>query len=85
MTSPYVLLGKTLFVPKMTDKALGLMDFVQVFNPDDLHALPAGLWGIREPEREYMGRVRPTGECRPAHIPSGGPRSSRSTANRLHI
>lgn len=46
----------------MTDKALGLMDFFQIFSTEDLAALPAGLWGIREPEREYKGRARPTGE-----------------------
>ena len=46
----------------MTDKALGLMDFFQIFDKEDLNALPAGLWGIREPEPEYMGKTRPTGE-----------------------
>ena len=53
---------KRLFIPKMTDKALGLMDFFQIFDKEDLNALPAGLWGIREPEPEYMGKTRPTGE-----------------------
>ena len=52
-------------MPKTTDKALGLMDFFQIYSTDDLRTLPSGLWGIREPEREYMGDVRHTGELRP--------------------
>ncbi|KAI0754364.1 5-formyltetrahydrofolate cyclo-ligase [Daedaleopsis nitida] len=54
--------GKNLYVPKTTDKERGVMDFFQIFGEDDLRALPRGLWGIREPEREYMGQPRPTGD-----------------------
>ena len=38
------------------------MDVFKIFGEDDLRALPRGLWGIREPELEYMGRTRPTGQ-----------------------
>ena len=54
--------GKNLYVPRTTDKERGIMDLLQIFGEDDLQALPRGLWGIREPEREYMGTLRPTGE-----------------------
>ena len=49
-------------MPKMTDKERGTMDVFKIFGEDDLRALPRGLWGIREPEPEYMGRQRPTGQ-----------------------
>ncbi|KAI1782974.1 5-formyltetrahydrofolate cyclo-ligase [Ganoderma leucocontextum] len=52
--------GKNLFVPKMTDKAQGIMDFFQIFDEEDLRALPRGLWGIREPDEAHNGRQRPT-------------------------
>ena len=54
--------GKNLYVPKTTDKEHGIMDLFRIFGEDDLRALPRGLWGIREPEPEYMGRQRPTGQ-----------------------
>ncbi|PIL23270.1 hypothetical protein GSI_14580 [Ganoderma sinense ZZ0214-1] len=52
--------GKSLFVPKTTDKAQGIMDFFQIFDADDLRALPRGLWGIREPDEAHNGMQRPT-------------------------
>lgn len=77
-------IGKNLYVPKMTDKALGTMDFYQIFNEIDLSALPRGLWGIREPDADFNGRLRATGEypMRPVSVPRGraaaeSPRPSR--------
>ncbi|KAM5537595.1 hypothetical protein V8D89_008673 [Ganoderma adspersum] len=52
--------GKNLFVPKTTDKAQGIMDFFQIFDVDDLRALPRGLWDIREPDEVHNGTQRPT-------------------------
>ena len=49
-------------MPKTTDKAQGIMDFFQIFDADDLRALPRGLWGIREPDEVHNGTQRPTGE-----------------------
>ena len=46
----------------MIDKAQGIMDFFQIFDEDDLRALPRGLWGIREPDEVHNGTQRPTGE-----------------------
>ncbi|KAI0716783.1 5-formyltetrahydrofolate cyclo-ligase [Earliella scabrosa] len=60
--------GKQLWVPKMTDKQRGTMDVFKIFGEDDLRALPRGLWGIREPELEYMGRTRPTGHPEPLDL-----------------
>lgn len=54
--------GKNLYVPRTTDKERGLMDMFQIFGDDDLRALPRGLWGIREPDVEYKGIARPTGQ-----------------------
>ncbi|KAB5589104.1 Vacuolar protein [Ceratobasidium theobromae] len=39
--------GKTLYVPRMNGRAI---DMLRVYGLDDLDALPAGKWGIREPE-----------------------------------
>ncbi|KAI0659703.1 5-formyltetrahydrofolate cyclo-ligase [Cubamyces menziesii] len=52
--------GKTLYVPKMVDKDHGIMDFFQIFGEDDLRTLPSGQWGIREPEPEVEGKLRPS-------------------------
>ncbi|KAH9852279.1 5-formyltetrahydrofolate cyclo-ligase [Lenzites betulinus] len=52
--------GKTLYVPKMLDKDRGIMDFLQVSGADDLRALPAGQWGIREPDVLVNGQRRPS-------------------------
>ncbi|KAJ8464074.1 hypothetical protein ONZ51_g9842 [Trametes cubensis] len=54
--------GKTLYVPKMVDKDHGIMDFFQIFGEDDLRTLPSGQWGIREPEPEVEGKLRPSGQ-----------------------
>ncbi|THU84250.1 nagb/rpia/CoA transferase-like protein [Dendrothele bispora CBS 962.96] len=50
--------GKTLFVPKIDVGAEGKMDFLQVYDQEDLQLLPAGMWGIREPGTEYNGVKR---------------------------
>ncbi|TFK93373.1 5-formyltetrahydrofolate cyclo-ligase [Polyporus arcularius HHB13444] len=60
VVSAIIASGKNLYVPKTTDKEHGIMDFFRIFGEDDLRALPRGLWGIREPEPEYMGTQRPT-------------------------
>ncbi|KAI0642804.1 5-formyltetrahydrofolate cyclo-ligase [Trametes meyenii] len=52
--------GKTLYVPKMVDKEQGIMDFFQLFGEEDLRTLPSGPWGIREPDKEFKGRQRPS-------------------------
>ncbi|KAF9269693.1 5-formyltetrahydrofolate cyclo-ligase [Marasmius fiardii PR-910] len=50
--------GKTLFVPKIDKTTPGRMDFVRVYNNEDLNSLPAGLWGIKEPTCEFLGQPR---------------------------
>ncbi|THU84249.1 nagb/rpia/CoA transferase-like protein [Dendrothele bispora CBS 962.96] len=52
--------GKTLglFVPKIDVGAEGKMDFLQIYDQEDLQLLPAGMWGIREPGTEYKGMKR---------------------------
>ncbi|THU89717.1 nagb/rpia/CoA transferase-like protein [Dendrothele bispora CBS 962.96] len=50
--------GKTLFVPKIDVGTEGKMDFLQVYDQEDLQLLPAGMWGIREPGMEYNGVKR---------------------------
>ncbi|KAL1948985.1 hypothetical protein VTO73DRAFT_10791 [Trametes versicolor] len=52
--------GKTLYVPKMLDKERGIMDFLQIFGEHDLRTLPAGQWGIREPDEVRAGARRPS-------------------------
>ncbi|KAF8316410.1 5-formyltetrahydrofolate cyclo-ligase [Clavulina sp. PMI_390] len=41
--------GKRLFVPRMEDPKSGKLQMLRVYSRDDLDSLPAGLWGIREP------------------------------------
>lgn len=41
--------GKRLFVPRMADPKNGILHMLRVYDIADLHALPSGLWGIREP------------------------------------
>jgi len=52
--------GKTLFVPKIDTAVGGRMELLQIYDVDDLDALPAGVWGIREPERLRCGQPRTT-------------------------
>ncbi|KAG8216936.1 hypothetical protein J3R82DRAFT_7213 [Butyriboletus roseoflavus] len=49
--------GKKLFVPSLASKD-GHMDFVRLYDDDDLRALPAGLWGIPEPPAEWSSGKR---------------------------
>lgn len=37
------------------------MDFVRLYDDEDLRALPAGLWGIPEPTTEWKGEKRQGG------------------------
>ncbi|PPQ81673.1 hypothetical protein CVT25_013351 [Psilocybe cyanescens] len=48
---------KTLFVPKIQTKD-GTMDFLRIHSPADLASLPAGTWGIKEPEESWEGQIR---------------------------
>lgn len=57
-------IGKTLYVPKMLDKERGIMDFLQIFGEHDLRTLPAGQWGIREPDEVRDGARRLSGQSR---------------------
>ncbi|KAL0069262.1 hypothetical protein AAF712_003626 [Marasmius tenuissimus] len=50
--------GKQLFVPRIDKTTAGKMDFVRVYNAEDLSSSPAGLWGIKEPSPEYSGHPR---------------------------
>ncbi|PFH50618.1 hypothetical protein AMATHDRAFT_40722 [Amanita thiersii Skay4041] len=51
---------KLLFVPRI-ESADGRMDFVRLYGEDDLSSLPSGLWGIKEPGRQWMGNERTNG------------------------
>ncbi|KAJ7599051.1 5-formyltetrahydrofolate cyclo-ligase [Mycena floridula] len=42
-------LGKTVFVPKIDSAASNKMKFLKIYDEADLHSLPAGVWGIKEP------------------------------------
>ncbi|KAF8348596.1 hypothetical protein F5887DRAFT_950868 [Amanita rubescens] len=48
---------KTLFVPRI-ESMDGQMDFVRLYDNDDLSSLPSGMWGIKEPGREWQGSAR---------------------------
>jgi hypothetical protein len=37
------------------------MEFLKVYGIDDLHSLPSGIWGIKEPELEWRGTKRLNG------------------------
>lgn len=50
--------GKNLFVPKTDAAEDGKMDFLQVYDLDDLRDLPSGKWGIKEPPYQYRGAPR---------------------------
>ncbi|KAH7344692.1 hypothetical protein B0J17DRAFT_636505 [Rhizoctonia solani] len=47
--------GKTLYVPRMNGRVI---DMLRVYDVEDLNALPAGKWGIREPEPMKNGEPR---------------------------
>lgn len=62
-----LILGKTLFVPKIDQRSLSSsprMDFLKVYGEDDLASLPSGVWGIKEPGYHWQGRPRLNGELR---------------------
>lgn len=52
--------GKKLFVPSLASKDRQ-MDFVRLYDDEDLRTLPAGLWGIPEPTAEWGSRKRQSG------------------------
>ena len=53
--------GKELFVPKIDKASAGRMDVMKIYDNDDLTRLPAGVWGIREPDDRWNGRKRLSG------------------------
>ncbi|VDB98141.1 unnamed protein product [Peniophora sp. CBMAI 1063] len=50
--------GKILYVPRVDPERTGHMDFLQLHGERDLSALPAGLWGIREPDLVFDNEAR---------------------------
>ncbi|KAJ7269643.1 hypothetical protein C8J57DRAFT_1066677 [Mycena rebaudengoi] len=50
--------GKTLFVPKIDTATDGRMEFLQVYDEEDLNSLPSGVWGIKEPNHTWNGHPR---------------------------
>jgi hypothetical protein len=53
---------KTLFVPRI-ESIDGQMDFVRLYDDNDLSSLPSGMWGIKEPGKEWQGQGRSSGAC----------------------
>jgi 5-formyltetrahydrofolate cyclo-ligase len=53
--------GKTLYVPKIRSKDVG-MDFLRCYSADDLASFPAGTWGIREPGDLWEEQTRSSSE-----------------------
>ncbi|KAA1473253.1 nagb/rpia/CoA transferase-like protein [Dentipellis sp. KUC8613] len=53
--------GKALFVPKIDVNKDGHMDFLRIYNQDDLDNLPGGVWGIREPTYQWQDAARMNG------------------------
>lgn len=53
--------GKTLYVPKIDPSTPGRMEFLKIYDSSDLHSLPTGVWGIKEPDKEWNGAPRPSG------------------------
>ncbi|EIW78624.1 nagb/rpia/CoA transferase-like protein, partial [Coniophora puteana RWD-64-598 SS2] len=49
--------GKALFVPKISTND-GSMNFVRLYDSDDLKALRLGLWDIPDPTTEWQGQRR---------------------------
>ncbi|KAI5122242.1 hypothetical protein M0805_007107 [Coniferiporia weirii] len=50
--------GKALYVPKILSRKENKMDFLRIYNIEDLESLPSGVWGIKEPGPEWSGRRR---------------------------
>ncbi|KAL5499038.1 hypothetical protein ACEPAH_1556 [Sanghuangporus vaninii] len=50
--------GKSLYVPKITSSKERRMDFLRLYNLEDLESLPSGMWGIKEPDFDYKGKRR---------------------------
>ncbi|KAL5523102.1 hypothetical protein ACEPAF_1369 [Sanghuangporus sanghuang] len=50
--------GKSLYVPKITSSKERRMDFLRLYNLEDLESLPSGVWGIKEPDFDYKGKRR---------------------------
>ncbi|KAK2461221.1 hypothetical protein APHAL10511_006748 [Amanita phalloides] len=48
---------KVLFVPTI-ESMEGQMDFVRLYDEDDLSSLPSGMWDIKEPGVEWKGEKR---------------------------
>lgn len=47
-------------MPKV--EATTIMDFLKIFDLHDLSSLTPGVWGIKEPGKEFAGNTRPTGK-----------------------
>ncbi|KAF7326013.1 5-formyltetrahydrofolate cyclo-ligase [Mycena kentingensis (nom. inval.)] len=60
--------GKTLYVPKIDTAADGRMELLRIYNEPDLDSLPAGVWGIKEPDRLRDGEARTSAEDADAGI-----------------
>jgi 5-formyltetrahydrofolate cyclo-ligase len=54
-------LEKSLFVPKILNKS-GEMDFLRIYDKDDLASLPSGIWGIKEPNFYWRSEPRLKGQ-----------------------
>ncbi|KAL5481002.1 hypothetical protein ACEPAI_9943 [Sanghuangporus weigelae] len=50
--------GKSLYVPKITSSKERRMDFLRLYDLEDLESLPSGAWGIKEPDFDYKGKRR---------------------------
>ncbi|KAH9971848.1 5-formyltetrahydrofolate cyclo-ligase [Lactifluus volemus] len=50
--------GKNLFVPKVDPSLAGGMDLLRIQDDDDLHSIPSGIWGIKEPSFHYRETTR---------------------------
>ncbi|TFK72476.1 5-formyltetrahydrofolate cyclo-ligase [Pluteus cervinus] len=57
LVSEIIRSGKSLFVPKFEAKSEH-MDFLKIYGADDLSSLPAGLWGIPQPDRQWENQPR---------------------------
>lgn len=60
MVLSYQSQGKALYVPKIM-KEDDRMRFLRVYDESDLTALPAGTWGIKEPDLQRHGVDRVDG------------------------
>ncbi|KII87851.1 hypothetical protein PLICRDRAFT_42365 [Plicaturopsis crispa FD-325 SS-3] len=50
--------GKTVFIPRIDQTTEGRMEFLKLYGEEDLHTLPSGVWGIREPDQFWKGHRR---------------------------